>query len=710
MNQKIKTIHQSHTDAHIHSQTISNLKQTTHNCPLCKRQYYHHQHYHPHKTHQNLYTSSNHSLSIPINIHNISPSKPIYPYLSHNSNIYSNYSSYHQTFSPIVHYQHHSESNLLSLTNNTPNHIRLKKKPYYHHHVSPPKFAYSKFSLEIRCPNLTSQKNNEDLIQKVSSLENKLNQKETYINILLNNIIFLENQLKNYRKENENLKHQTNSFLRKSNKIDNNNYLESIIKQLKKENTHLEMENKNLKLDNVTLYQMVHDKQQIQKIEVPPIQPIFIQKNFLNNLDNDKNEKNKQRGSSNIEVSKTNYNISNIELFRGNEEISIITSDLENENGESNYIDSDINYHKKLNEIKKHIANLNGKKLSSQNSNSDNKLTLKNENVKEHANSTANLHKETNKIILTPLFTLYDNKRVLCFDPETKTFSLIEFIDLSKNFETSYKKEGSLYLSINNSLYIITGSYFDTLYYFNLNERTLKKVNHLNHNHCYGGFIFLHNIKQFLCISGTSNKYIETCNMLSSHKRSNSNVNNIFSTYHWNSLENELTVERSQSMFIVQNQKYIFSFFGFCYPQNKYLNTIEYCEIEYNKIGNWKLIEVNSNVENISLYLKGHFIFEKGTNQDKEEGLILIGGLNGNKGETVLNYIEIGLNEEKKMQFRKLKKNIVDVDVNSGYCFNMGIPACTFSKSYGSILVFDQKFNVHVVNREELSHDIYYFQ
>ena len=707
MNQKTKTIHQSHTDTHIHFQTISNLKQTTHNIPLCKRKYYHLQYHHPYKTHQNLYTSSNHSLSIPINTHNISPFKPIYPYFSHNSNIHS---SYHQTFSPIVHYNHHSEPNLLSLTNSVPNHFRLLKKPYYYHHVSPPKFTYSKFSLEIRCPNSTSQKNNEDLIQKVSSLENKLNQKETYINNLLNNIMFLENQLNNYRKENEDLKRQTNSFLSQSNKIDNHNHLESIIKRLKKENTHLEMENKNLKVDNVTLYQMVHDKQQIQKIEAPPIQPNFIQKNFLNNVDNDENEKDKQRGSSNIEESKTKHNISNMESFRGNEEASVITSRLENEEGESNHIDSDINYHKKMKEIKKHIASLNGEMLSSRNSNGKNKLTLKNENVNEHTNSTANLQKETNKIILTPIFTLYDNKKVLCFDPETKTFSLIEFTDLSQNFETSYKKEGSLYLSINNSLYIITGSYFDTLYHFNLNERTLKKVNHLNHNHCYGGFIFLHKTKQFLCISGTSNKYIETCNMLSSHKRSNSNVNNIFFTYHWNSLQNELTVERSQSMFIVQNHKYIFSFFGFCYPQNKYLNTIEYCEIQNNKIGIWKLIEVNSDVENISLYLKEHFIFEIGTNQDKEEGLILIGGLNGNKEETVLNYIEIGLDEKKKMQFRKLKKNIVDVDINGGYCFNKGIPACTFSKSYGSILVFDQKFNVHVVNREELSHDIYYFQ
>jgi hypothetical protein len=62
------------------------------------------------------------------------------------------------------------------------------------------------------------------------------------------------------------------------------------------------------------------------------------------------------------------------------------------------------------------------------------------------------------------------------------------------------------------------------------------------------------------------------------------------------------------------------------------------------------------------------------------------------------------------VNIRPINKNIVDINVNKVYYFNQGVPACAFSKSYASILLFDQTFNVHMINREELSHDIYYFE
>lgn len=145
-----------------------------------------------------------------------SPSKPInYPHPLLPDNKYDKSSLTQTTFSPITHYTNHSDYNLtqfygnqLNTNNNlnTNNHqIRLKKKMHQHHEC-PNNFGFSKFSIEIRCLFPTSRKNNEDVIKKVTFLEEKINQKENTINNLLNNIMFLENQLNNYRNENENLK------------------------------------------------------------------------------------------------------------------------------------------------------------------------------------------------------------------------------------------------------------------------------------------------------------------------------------------------------------------------------------------------------------------------------------------------------------------------------------------------------------------------
>ena len=829
-------------------------------CPSCSCQCYQLKHYHN--------NNFNNSLSLhPPCIHCGSLSKTSDHVHAHpHENIYDTPSSGKATFSPLTHFTTHSECNLTPFyghqvvsstpnSNPNPHQIRLKKKMHQHqhqhqrYHYKPnTKFGYSKFSIEIRCLNASSRKSNEDVMKRVATLEEKLNEKESTINNLLNNIMFLENQLNNYRNENEMLKNNSNNTVNSSkhalkktnNETSSSTYknktLEDIIKQLKQDNKLLEQENKNLKVDNVTLYQMVQDKtithpQQQQHIiqrDAPPIQPIFIKQNFLNNKEDDtvnQESEQEQEDAPNIQVinnkhvlpsstqftrqqqisyqpsisvhNDTNTNhyrnnhnneaihnktkqhdVSNMESFQECEENPLTSSRAGNDGNNSDNTSSDVNYNNKIKDIKQHIASLNSGISSSRNvrhnnnnnsnnsnsndkmkyetvhvdNNTKNKLELISEpnmNMPLHTQKTMSnpFHIEINKSqtesqsqmcmhkqTLSPIFTLYDKKRVLCFDPETKTFSLIEFSDLSQQFENNFKPEGSLYLSLNNSLYIITGSYYDTLYHFSLNERTLRKISHLNHNHCKGGFIYLYTTNEFLCISGTSNKYIETCGLSSHHKHSysnnNSNSNSNHSSsftlhpknktsHHWALLSNELTVERSQSMFIVQNNKYIFAFFGFCYPQNKYLNSIEYCEIQTNnnnnacKLGKWKLIQVVANVENISLHLKGHFIFAIGSSQENEEGLIVLGGVDGRNNMSVMNYIEIGFEEGEEglmVNIRPINKNIVDINVNKVYYFNQGVPACAFSKSYGSILLFDQAFNVHMINREELSHDIYYFE
>jgi hypothetical protein len=451
---------------------------------------------------------------------------------------------------------------------------------------------------------------------------------------------------------------------------------------------------------------------------------------------------------------KNKDDISNMESYRDNEAETPLTS---SRNGRT--IDNNNNYNSQITEINKHIATLNNE-ISSHNEeitkskNEINKLESMKTKLEHqqqqhynhhqqqqyhpypqqqqqtisppHKSTSTPFHIEISKStnpsqvnllsIHHPIFTLYDNKRILCFDPDTKTFSLIEFTDLSKQFNTSYKKNGSLYLSLNNSLYIITGNYFDTLYQFNIKDRTMKKLSNLNHNHCYGGLISLTTSysTELICISGTSNKHVELY-ATNPNNSNNSNIPQLDSNL-WYVNSNELTTERSQSMYVVHNNKYIFAFFGFCYPQNRYLNSIEYCEIiphHNERLSQWRCINVIANVENIPLYLKGHFVFSIGSSQENEEGLIVLGGYDGLNNCAVVNYIEIGFEEGEDdimVNIRPINKNIVDVNVNEGYVFNQGVPALAMDNMNKNIVLFDQKFNVHVLNREELSHDIYYFE
>ena len=446
---------------------------------------------------------------------------------------------------------------------------------------------------------------------------------------------------------------------------------------------------------------------------------------------------------ANTEHNKNNNDISNMESYRDGEAETPLTSSRNGRTIDNN----NNNYNSQITEINKHIATLNNE-ISSHNEeitkskNEINKLESMKTKLEHqqhyhhqqqqqqqtlqppHKSTSTPFHIEISKStnpsqvnllsIHAPIFTLYDNKRILCFDPDSKTFSLIEFTDISKQFNNSYKKSGSLYLSLNNSLYIITGNYFDTLYHFNLKDRTMKKLNNLNHNHCYGGFISLTTSysTELICISGTSNKHVE---LYTSNSNNNNNIPQL-DTNLWYVNSNELTTERSQSMYVVHNNKYIFAFFGFCYPQNKYLNSIEYCEIIPNKnerLSQWRCINVVANVENIPLYLKGHFVFGIGSSQENEEGLIVLGGYDGLNNCAVVNYIEIGFEEGEEdimVNVRPINKNIVDVNVNEGYVFNQGVPALAMDNMNKNIVLFDQRFNVHVLNREELSHDIYYFE
>ena len=311
------------------------------------------------------------------------------------------------------------------------------------------------------------------------------------------------------------------------------------------------------------------------------------------------------------------------------------------------------------------------------------------------------------------IFTIYDHKRVLCFDPINKKFNVIGFADYS-NFDETFIPEGSLMLSLPDTLYIITGESFDTLFKFVLSKRSMTKLSHLNNNHCNGGLVYIETTQTVYCLSGAYNKTVENYSLTKNH---------------WNTLSELMNAERSSASYYVFNNEIIFAFFGYNNPQNKYLNNVEYCNIANTNSKNvWNTIEWVNNPDGVSLEIKSHFVFGIGESQENEEGLILIGGFDGLNGESVKNYIEVVLsvvecdggdgeeegNGESRFEFmvtvRGINKEIVDIAKNKKYVFDKGSKYYEEDTMMKDVCVFDDKFNVHVINRDELGHDIYYFE
>jgi hypothetical protein len=236
----------------------------------------------------------------------------------------------------------------------------------------------------------------------------------------------------------------------------------------------------------------------------------------------------------------------------------------------------------------------------------------------------------------------------------------------------------------------------------------MTKVNNLNNNHSYGGVVYIPNTKCIYCISGAYTKSVEKYSLLK-HK--------------WICLNANTNYERSEGSYYVYNNKIIFAFFGYNYTQNKYLSNIEYFNVyESNCI--WKEVNCLCDEDKIGLELKGHFIFGVGDNGNNGEQLVLIGGYDGACKNNVKNYIEVGIetinnehDEGYKVNIRKIDKEIVDIGVNEGYLFDKGRKYYYVgdnekeSEYTKDICVFDNKYNMHVVNiDDDLGHTIYYFE
>ena len=319
------------------------------------------------------------------------------------------------------------------------------------------------------------------------------------------------------------------------------------------------------------------------------------------------------------------------------------------------------------------------------------------------------INKINNDEKIYTIYPLSNRQQILSFDLNTKKFSF-ETInnepsnDFTKNFMESFRSEQSEYNSIysynNNNLYIVTGKNSDIFYKYNTINNTMDKICTLKNNHANGVLIPYNN--NIFCLSGKFNKKVE---LFSEEKKE------------WEEI-NEMNIERSYFNACIIHNKFLFCLFGYNTPSNKYLDTVEFCDISnlYTSSCKWKYLKyMNKNSINMNIcgFTCINYFNEK---------IIILGGINGiekkpldKKYQIILdkNFLE-GNNENNYVEELDEKNNIYK---NKCFYFKNALEIFkdnninndNENKKY-FYAGFDNNYNVHIIKiNETLSHDIHFF-
>lgn len=260
------------------------------------------------------------------------------------------------------------------------------------------------------------------------------------------------------------------------------------------------------------------------------------------------------------------------------------------------------------------------------------------------------------------IYCLYDKNNLLSYDFTNNEFKLkpIDNID----FKNSYNKDINtllLHNNITNKLYIISGKNNDQLFIYDLNKGNFQKYSNLKNNHMFGALLNLK--KNIICLSGKFNKKVEIYN------ESNDKWDDKFFE--------ELPEERAHSYYLLLNNQYIYGFYGYNYVINEYLNNIVYYDLDKYI---WNTIMDNS-LDNNSKGIKNHFCY-----QNINDKFINILGGDSNCGS-------ITIDLEKKL-IVKTNENKEDKNYDIFLVNNN----CGYYIKNDSLTLFDQNYNVHIIN------------
>ena len=220
--------------------------------------------------------------------------------------------------------------------------------------------------------------------------------------------------------------------------------------------------------------------------------------------------------------------------------------------------------------------------------NNNSPYCIKNINLTDNLNRQIRFSKRNkiNSSLSSLIFKPLIEGKILQYDYFDNSFTLITPIDYS-NFFRNYSICGSRYITINNMLYIISGTSFNILYTFNPISNALLKLITLEHNHKYCGLVHYQGNK-IVIIGGENTNTIEIYN-ITTRKLYSNNDNNT-------NIIPGIPCLTPTGSFLVMNKNIIICYGGF---KDNQLNN---CCLVYQPLNNkWKCVQ-----------LKGTSIMKKG--------------------------------------------------------------------------------------------------
>ena len=276
------------------------------------------------------------------------------------------------------------------------------------------------------------------------------------------------------------------------------------------------------------------------------------------------------------------------------------------------------------------------------------------------------------------IYTITDKGKLFTYNIIKKKFTTVNtnIIEGWKDFIEIYLSycEGSLLLNTFDGLYILTGTNFNTLYFYSQENNIISKIISFNYGHKYGGLIMSPNKKELIVLGGCETKEVEVLNIED------------------NTIEElpNLLSERINSSYSFIGENLLYAFFG----QNN--NSIEYLDLN-EEFKEWKNVEYTGNdIKNIF----GHISVPV---NDKE--IIIVGGKN-NRKMMMFNvneqYLEI---TDNKIPFlENVGEYLFDKDKNYNIIINLNKTeneiSNTKEKDIHQFICMDSKGNVHLFDND----------
>ena len=284
---------------------------------------------------------------------------------------------------------------------------------------------------------------------------------------------------------------------------------------------------------------------------------------------------------------------------------------------------------------------------------------------------------------------IYNKNIIITFNINTKKFSKKNYIEGTSNFNEIYNNinshENDLILSLSNGAIIITGKDTNQMFFYNNLNNYIYNLQNLNYNHNKGGLIQYDNNK-LICISGMKSSSVEIYNIKDNQ---------------WNELS-KMNRVHCESAYIIINNNILYSFFGFDYENNCYIEDIEYLNLN-NSLSKWEILKTN-----LKINIRGHSIFNLYNENSENLKIFLIGGYNNIRSNKGL--IEIELNNFEAKILDGFVKNDDKYQNNKSEDYNF---STTFFINYDNetnknyIYNIDKNLNVHIIDIDTLKHNVY---